>query len=159
LTEPASPVPMDAQLRGRVAEAGTRPDPDPQYLDELEVYINHAIIAPAFRHANDSWASAHSGAIADKADELDQQIQSTTQSASATAAQLADLRAAVGALRDASQKLTFEPPRDSEWWRTVAGKEASIGNMVDAMIQRSGDITRQQDLLQAAKDKASAAIA
>jgi hypothetical protein len=156
---PAGLAPMDPELRGRVAEAGDRPDPDPRYLDELERYIDDAIIAPAFRRANDAWASGHSPGIADRAEQLDAQLESAVEVASAASDQLTNLRKSVAALRDASQGLTFAPPQGSGWWRTVAGKEASIRGMVGAMMQSSGDITRQQDALQTAKDKASAAIA
>jgi hypothetical protein len=147
--------PMPSALRRQVAEAAESQD----YLEELERYIDESVIAPAFKRANRSWATERRRNLASNAAQLDAQIESAAKNAGTAADQFKALQAAVAALRDEAQRLSFAPPANSDWWRTVAGKGASIQIMMGAMTQSIGDISQRHGVLQAAKDRTSAIIA
>jgi uncharacterized protein YlxW (UPF0749 family) len=147
--------PMPSALRRQVAEAAE----SQEYLEELERYIDESVIAPAFKRANESWATERRRNLASKAAQLDSQVESAAENAGTAADQFKALQAAVAALRDEAQRLRFAPPANSDWWRTVAGKGASIQIMMGAMTQSIGDISQQHGVLQAAKDRTSAIIA
>jgi hypothetical protein len=61
----------------------------------------------------------------------------------------------VGALGTEAQRLTFAPPANSAWWRSVRGKEASILSMTSDLAARVGDFNTSEMALQ----KLSAQIA
>lgn len=147
--------PMPSAVRGQVAEAAE----SQEYLEELERYIDESVIAPAFKRANKSWATERLQTLTSDAAQLDAQIESAAKDAGTAADQFKALQAAVAALRDEAQRLSFAPPADSDWWRTVAGKGDSIQTMMGAMTQGIGDIGQQHSVLQAAKDRTSAIIA
>lgn len=158
LTE-ATLEPMPPHLRGLVAEASQNATAMPQYSEQMEHYINAFVIAPAFQRANEAWTTKILPALTDDATQLDADIEAALPESGSAADQLDTLRAAVAALLEEARRLAFAPPADPSWWRSVAGKESSIHAMVEAMIRGAGKIGEQQLALEAAQDKASAAIA
>jgi hypothetical protein len=151
--------PMSPALRRLVAEAAQNPDLEPQFSAEMERYITAFIITPAFARANDSWAAWRLPRLTGEAAQLTAGIDASVAATGAASGPLNDLRAALGALGDEAQILRFAPPTSSDWWRSVAGKETSIRSMVEAMRRGADNLGQQQDLLQAARDTASQAVA
>jgi hypothetical protein len=151
-------APMPPALRRMVAMAAQSGDANAQYAEEMERHITASIITPAFARANASWTNRYLQGLMDNATTLNAQIESGVANADSVAGQLKQLRAAVASLREEAQRLSFAPPPDASWWRSVAGKEESISAMVDAMKQGAEELGVEQGKLQAAKDEVSKSV-
>lgn len=154
----ARAAPMPPLLRRQVAIAAQTGDGAPQYAEEIERYISAFIITPAFARANEWWKSQHLQGLSGDAAILTAQIESGIAGAGPAADQLNRLRTAIASLLQEAQGLSFAPPADAGWWRSVAGKEASIGAMVDAMKRGAETLGVQQGELQAAKEEVSRSV-
>jgi len=142
---------MRPDLRARVA--ANAPYPDEQYIQDMGSYISDIVIAPAFIRANEAWTSVHRPIIVGAADKLDSQLRSAVPNDGTGSARLGELRELIATLRDRGQKLTFAPPEDSEWWRTVAGKAESIRTMIDDIKKGIEDVASQEAALQTLKNQ------
>lgn len=151
-------APMPPALRRMVATAAQTGDANPEYAGEIERYISASIITPAFARANALWTSRHLPGLASNATALNAEIEGGIAGAGSAGEQLKQLRTAVASLLDEAQRLSFVPPADEGWWRSVAGKEESIGAMVDAMRRGAEKLGAEQGKLQAAKDEVSKSV-
>lgn len=159
LGDPAATVaPMPPALRRMVATAAQTGDANPQFAEEIERHITESIITPAFARANAAWSSRHLPGLAGDATALNAEIEGSIANAGGATQQLTQLQAAVASLLQEAQRLSFAPPADPQWWRSVAGKEASIGAMVDAMKRGAGQLGAQHEKLRAAKDEVSRSV-
>jgi hypothetical protein len=120
---------------------------------ELNSYISDFIVAPAIENANEAWA-ADLQTIEPMAKELDEHLSSAIALAGSAAGQLSALKEAVSKLLKNARDLKFAAPRDTAWWRTVAGKEASIQKMLEAMTE---SINQRQNALKAVQTQAAQA--
>jgi hypothetical protein len=142
--DPSALAPMSADLRRRIVEtAAGRPGEVPP---ELQAYIESELIEPAFKHANQAWATSGLMIAQGGAAEIAEGIAKAK--AAAPAAQLDSLGKSVEALGNEAQSLTFKPPEDPDWWRTVPGKEASIRSMTFEVAARVSDLTSSEKDLQ-----------
>jgi hypothetical protein len=142
--DPSALAPMSADLRRRIVEtAAGRPGEVPP---ELQAYIESELIEPAFKHANQAWATSGLMIAQGGAAEIAEGIAKAK--AAAPAAQLDSLGKSVEALSNEAQSLTFNPPADPDWWRTVPGKEASIRSMTFDFAARVSDFTSSEKDLQ-----------
>ncbi len=151
-------APMPPDLRRLVATAAQTGDANQQYVEEIERYIAASVITPAFARANALWAERHLPGLADNAATLNAEVERGIAAGGSAAEQLKQLRTAVASLLGEAQRLSFAPPSDAGWWRSVAGKEESIRAMVDAMKRGAENIGVQQEKLQAAKDEVSKSV-
>jgi hypothetical protein len=123
----SSLAPMSADLRRRIAESA-RAVWSGEVPPELQAYIESDLIPPAFVRPTHEWAksglqTAHDGTAA-IADDI-----AKAKAVAPAAAELDRLNESLKALEDEAQRLTFAPPADPAWWRTVRGKEANIAEM------------------------------
>jgi hypothetical protein len=151
-------APMPPDLRRLVATAAQTGDANQQYAEEIERYITASIITPAFARANALWTERHLPGLADDAATLNTEVERGIAAGGSAAELLKQLRTAVAALLGEAKQLSFAPPSDAGWWRSVAGKEESIRAMVDAMKRGAENIGVQQEKLQAAKDEVSKSV-
>jgi methyl-accepting chemotaxis protein len=151
-------APMPPALRGMVATAAQTGDATSQHREEIERYIAASIITPAFARANALWTSRDLPGLLDNARTLTAEIEKSAASAGNATDQLKQLQAAVASLSEEARRLSFVPPADEGWWRSVAGKEESIGAMVDAMQRGARKLGAEQGKLQAARDEVSRSV-
>ena len=140
-------APMSAELRRRIAETARKVGPG-ELPPELQAYIESGLIAPAFMRANQAWAEsglriAQAGVAA-----IAEDIAKARAAAPAAAAELDRLAKAVDALGSEAKRLTFAPPANSAWWRTVRGKEGTIQSMTSDLATSVGGFNTSQMALQ-----------
>jgi hypothetical protein len=145
--DPSELAPMSAELRRRIAESARKVGPA-ELPPELQAYIETGLIAPAFMHANQAWAMSGLKITQDGAATIAEDIAKARTAAPAAAAQLDRLAKSVDALGNEAQRLTFAPPANSLWWRTVGGKEGTILSMTSDLAARVGDFNTGQMALQ-----------
>jgi hypothetical protein len=135
---------MNADLRRHIAQSAKSGPPGvPQ---DLKDWIEAELIEPALKHANEAWAKSGLKITQDGAAEIVEGI-AKAKAAAPVAAQLDGLGKSVAALGDQAQRLSFKPPANPDWWRTVAGKEASIQSMTSEFGARVGAfISSEKDL-------------
>jgi hypothetical protein len=144
--DPSALAPMTADLRRRIAESARVVGPG-EAPPELQAYIESQLIAPAFVHANDAWAKSGFQIAQDGTAPIAKGI-ANAKAAAPAAAELDRLGESLKALNDEAQRLTFTPPADPAWWRTVRGKEANITRMTSDFALRVGDFNTSQMALQ-----------
>jgi hypothetical protein len=135
--DPSALEPMPPALRRRIAETA-RAVGLGEVPPELEAYIEAKVIDPAFVQAKQEWAKSGL-TIAQDQDAITEGIKEAKAALPAAAQELDNLEAAVQALRDKAQRLSFERPANPEWWRTVSGKEATILSMTADFATRIGN--------------------
>ena len=140
-------APMSAELRRRIAESARRAGPG-ELPPELQAYIESALIEPAFTRANQAWATSGLETAQEGAAAIAEDIVKARAAAPAAAAELDRLARSVDALSSEAQRLSFAPPADSAWWRTVRGKEGTILSMTSELAARVGDFNTSQVPLQ-----------
>jgi hypothetical protein len=145
--DPSVLAPMSSALRRRIAETASAVGPG-VVPPELQAYIESGLIAPAFRQANEEWAQSGSKIAQDGAAAIAENIAKAKAATPAATAELDRLEKSMEALDSEAQHLTFAPPRDPAWWRTVRGKEASILSMTSDFSARVGDFNTSQMALQ-----------
>jgi hypothetical protein len=145
--DPSALAPMSAELRQRIAETarkiGSRELPP-----ELQAYIASGLVEPAFLHANQAWTTSGVAIARDGAATIATDIDKARAAAPAAAAELDRLAKSVAALGSEAQRLTFAPPANSTWWRTVSGKQTTILSMTADLAERVGDFNTSQMALQ-----------
>jgi len=145
--DPSALAPISAELRRRIAETARAVGPG-ELPPELQAYIESGLIAPAFMHANQAWAMSGLTIAQDGAAAIAGDIPKAKAAAPAAAPELDRLEASVKALSVEAQHLTFAPPANPTWWRTVGGKEASILSMTSDFAAKVGNFNASQIALQ-----------
>jgi hypothetical protein len=145
--DPSELAPMSAELRRRIAETA-RKIGSGELPPELQAYIESGLIEPAFMHANQAWAMSGPEIAQDGAAAIAEDIAKARAAAPAAAAELDRLAKSVDALGNEAQRLTFAPPANSAWWRTVRSKEGTILAMTSELAARVGDFNTSQIPLQ-----------
>jgi hypothetical protein len=145
--DPSELAPMSAELRRRIAETARRVGPG-EPPPELQAYIDTGLIGPAFMHANQAWAMSGPKIAQDGVAAIAEDSVKARTAAPAAAAELDRLAKSVDALGNEAQRLTFAPPANSLWWRTVGGKEGTILSMTSDLAARVGDFSTGQMALQ-----------
>lgn len=153
--QPEAPIlaVMEPALRTRLVEVAMSSNGDLSQVAELNSYISDFIVTPAIENANEAWASDLQ-TIEPMAKELDQHLSSAIALAGSAAEQLSGLKEAVSKLLKNAKDLKFTAPRGTTWWRTVAGKGASIQKMLEAMTE---SINQRQNALKAVQTQAAQA--
>jgi hypothetical protein len=145
--DPSALAPMPADLRRRIAESA-RAVGHGEVPPELQAYIESDLIPPAFVHANDEWAKSGLQTAQDGTAEIAEAI-AKAKAVAPAAVELDRLDKSLKALDDEAHRLTFAPPADRAWWRTVGGKEANIARMTSDFAARVGDVNASHMALQA----------
>jgi hypothetical protein len=143
--DPPTVAPMEAKLRRQIAEGAKRPGDIPS---DLQAYIDAHIVAPAFARANAAWGGGGKQIAQEMAAKIAESIASTRTSAPAATTELDRLEKAARALRDGAQNLTFKPPPNDTWWRTVNDKEATVLSMTAGLSSSVSAFTTSQVALQ-----------
>lgn len=138
---------MSADLRRQIAVAA-RAVGLGELPPEVQAYIESGVVKPAFMHANQAWAVSGLNIAQDGVAAIADDIAKAKSAAPAAAAELDRLAKSVEALGKEAQRLTFAPPPNSAWWRTVRGKEESILSMTSDLAARIGDFNTSQMALQ-----------
>jgi hypothetical protein len=146
--DPSALPPMSSELRRRIAESAKAVGAD-QVPPDLQTYIESAVIAPAFKRANEAWAESGLKIAQEEGAAIAKDIVQAKTDAPSAATQLDRLGGSVEALRNEAEHLTFVPPPNPDWWRTVGGKEASIVSMTSNFATRVNDFNANQLAVQA----------
>ena len=146
--DPSALAPMSAELRRQIAGAARAVGAGDLPWD-MQTYIEFKVIEPAFTRANQAWAMSGLAIAQDGAAAISRDIAKAKTAAPGAATQLEYLAASVNALGNEARRLTFVPPADSTWWRTVSEKEATILSITSGLAARVGDLNSSQAVLQA----------
>jgi hypothetical protein len=140
-------APMSDELRRGIADTARKVGPG-ELPPEMQAYIESGLIEPAFMHANQAWAVSGRKFAQDGAATIAEDIAKARAAAPTAAAELDRLAKSVDALGNEAQRLTFAPPANSVWWRTVRGKGGTILSMTSDLAARVGDFNASQMALQ-----------
>jgi hypothetical protein len=144
--DPFALAPMKPELRRQVA-AIAKAVGDGELPTELQDYINSEVIGPAFVRANSEWASSGRD-LAQNATSLLADDISPARVKAPTPKELGRFDDSVKALLDAAQHLKFEPPPNSDWWRTAAGKGTTILMMMSGFAASVQNFNTSETALQ-----------
>jgi hypothetical protein len=155
---PALPI-MPPELRRKVAESSNDPARRDQLLDLITPYVNDAIIHPAFVQANDAWHRGTLPTLTGDADRVHKLIESAPAGDAAVTAALKRLDSQLTAITTSAAGISFAPPSNPDWWRSLAEKERTVREVFETLAREVPGLAQQSAALQAIRSQTDAALA
>lgn len=126
--------------------------------DELDAYVQAAVIMPAFDQANAQWQQ-QADAIQVKGQKAIEAIRVAREKLSDPPKSLTTLEASIEGLNRVAGELHLTPPGNTGWWRTVPGKVSSVYEMMQMVQHGIGEANTAEASLAKIQEEIEAAMA